>query len=65
MRIGSDFRLSSYGPSFLLAKQLCMLGEWAAVAEYLERCRSFWVADELDVYVEAVARREVPDFSDR
>jgi hypothetical protein len=41
--VKGDHRLSSsYGPSFLLARELCALGEWDAAADYLEACATFW-----------------------
>jgi hypothetical protein len=49
--VGSDFRLSSYGPSFLLARELCALGEWDAAADYLEACAAFWNPEPLRDWV--------------
>jgi hypothetical protein len=40
--VAGDCRISSYGPSFTLAKEICALGEWVHVAEYLRACESFW-----------------------
>lgn len=40
--IPGDYRLRSYGPSFLLAAALLALGEREAVGSYLEACEAFW-----------------------
>jgi hypothetical protein len=57
----SDFRLSSYGPSFLLARELCGNGEWDAAADYLERCSSFWNPEPLRGWVRQLRERQMPD----
>ena len=57
-----DHRLSSYGPSFLLARELCTLGEWNAVADYLEACAAFWNPEPLRGWVQQLREREMPEF---
>jgi len=56
-------RLSSYGPSFLLARELCQHGEWDVVGEYLRNCETFWNDDRLQGWVQAVEQRKVPHFA--
>lgn len=55
-------RLSSYGPSFSLAKKLCEQKKWEAVEEYLERCSQFWDNDKLPNWISMVKVHKVPDF---
>ena len=57
-----DHRLSSYGPSFLAARELCTLGEWNAVADYLEACAAFWNPEPLRGWVQQLREREMPEF---
>lgn len=59
--VGSDFRLSSYGPSFLLARELCTLGEWDAAADYLESCSSFWNPEPLRDWVRQLREQQMPE----
>jgi hypothetical protein len=47
--VGSDYRLSSYGPSFLLVRELCTVGEWNSVADYLEACAVFGIPSRCGV----------------
>ena len=58
--VGGDPRLSSYGPSFLLARDLCTLGEWNAVADYLEACAAFWNPEPLRGWVQQLRERQMP-----
>ena len=58
--VGSDFRLSSYGPSFLLARELCALGEWDAAADYLQACAAFWNPEPLQDWVRQLRERQMP-----
>lgn len=60
--IKGDHRLSSYGPSFLLASELCALGEWDAAADYLEACAAFWNPEELRDWVRQLRERRMPEF---
>ena len=57
-----DFRLSSYGPSFLLARELCTQGEWNAVADYLEACAVFWNPEPLRGWLQQLHQRLMPEF---
>ena len=59
--IKGDHRLSSYGPSFLLASELCALGEWDAAADYLEACAAFWNPEELRDWVRQLRDRQLPE----
>jgi tetratricopeptide (TPR) repeat protein len=63
--VGSDCRLSSYGPSFLLARELCAQGEYDAVADYLERCSGFWNPEPLQEWVQQLRERQTPEFFDQ
>lgn len=58
--VQGDHRLSSYGPSFLLARELCALGEWDAAADYLEDCARFWNPEPLREWVQQLRRRHMP-----
>jgi len=60
--VGRDHRLSSYGPSFLLARELCTLGEWSAVADYLDACAAFWNPEPLRGWVQQVRAQQMPGF---
>lgn len=59
-----DYRLRSYGPSFLLASELAGHGQWAAVEDYLRAIRALWDAEEIDVWLALVQQRQLPDFPD-
>jgi tetratricopeptide (TPR) repeat protein len=59
--IKGDHRLSSYGPSFLLARELCALGEWNAAADYLEACSAFWNPEPLRDWVQQLRERQMPE----
>lgn len=59
--VRGDYRLSSYGPSFLLASELCALGEWDAAADYLERCATFWNPEPLRDWVRQLRERQLPE----
>jgi tetratricopeptide (TPR) repeat protein len=63
--VGSDFRLSSYGPSFLLARELCALGEWDAAADYLEACAVFWNPEPLRGWVQQLREHHTPELFER
>ncbi|MEO8183858.1 MAG: hypothetical protein ABI895_33965 [Deltaproteobacteria bacterium] len=58
-------RLSSYGPSFLLARELCARGEWRSVSEYLHACEAFWETELLLHWQEQLERQELPEFPDQ
>jgi hypothetical protein len=62
--VPSDHRLSSYGPSFKLADELCALGRWSDVAKYLDACAAFWDAERLQVLRAEVQLGRRPDFPD-
>lgn len=58
-------RLSSYGPSFRLARELMQHGEWIAIGEYLRGVRTFWDSEDLDGWLVQIERREQPNFPDQ
>jgi tetratricopeptide (TPR) repeat protein len=62
--VPGESRLSSYGPSFRLAGELCGKGEWSAVAEYLQACEAFWDIEQLRACRIEVERRQIPEFPD-
>lgn len=45
--VPGDFRLRSYGPSFLLAAELWEQEQHEAVDRYLDACGVFWDSDQL------------------
>jgi hypothetical protein len=57
-------RLSSYGPSFLLARKLCEAGLWKDVEAFLIACKNFWDDEVLDDWIQEVANEHIPDFDD-
>jgi uncharacterized protein HemY len=59
--VKGDPRLSSYGPSLLLARALCSLGEWDAAADYLEACAAFWNPEPLQDWVRQLRERRMPE----
>jgi hypothetical protein len=59
--VRGDHRLSSYGPSLLLASELCALGEWDAAADYLETCAAFWNPEPLREWVRQLRERQMPE----
>ncbi|MCA1619617.1 MAG: hypothetical protein LC795_09980 [Acidobacteria bacterium] len=56
--------LKTFGPHFLLAKQLIAKGERETVIEYFDLCAKFWAREDgrLVKWKAAVRRREIPDF---
>lgn len=57
-----DHRLSSYGPSMKLAKELCALSKWPQVASYLRACENFWKDERIPIWVSMVESKRMPDF---
>lgn len=57
-----DFRLSSYGPSFILAQALCEHGAWFRVADYLDACKAFWDPEQLETWRQDVLQQRLPEF---
>jgi len=57
-------RLSSYGPSFVLARKLCELGLWKDVEQYLVACKDIWDDEILDDWIQEVRNEHIPDFGD-
>jgi tetratricopeptide (TPR) repeat protein len=64
LAIWGEPRLTSYGPSFHLARKLCETGLWTEVEEFLVACEAFWDDEVLDEWIEAVRNEKVPDFDD-
>lgn len=54
-------RLSSYGPSFLLAQELCGVDQWDAVACYIRACERFINPDKLRPWHEDISAHRVPE----
>jgi hypothetical protein len=63
-KVWAEFRLSSYGPSCLLARKLCEAGMWKDVEEYLVACEDIWDDDVLDDWLEDVRNERIPDFDE-
>lgn len=55
-------RLSSYGPSTVLAEELCKLEQWDDVETFLHNCKTFWQAEILDDWISDVRLRRTPNF---
>lgn len=60
--VGSDCRLSSYGPSLSLAGELCRVGAWQEVEQYLLKCSEFWENEYIEIWLMQIEQRELPDF---
>ena len=60
--VASEPRLSSYGPSFSLAKELCKKEQWTEVEKYLNLCSLFWEDEILTEWTEIVKNHKVPEF---
>jgi hypothetical protein len=58
-------RLSSYGPSFRLARELIAHEQWDAVSSFLHACRAFWDNEKLDEWLVDIAERRTPEFLDQ
>jgi hypothetical protein len=56
----AEERLSTHGPSLLLAAELSARGFFDRVAAYLEVCRVFWQHDMIDVWLSELAQRRTP-----
>jgi hypothetical protein len=54
--------LSSFGPNMMLAKELLEKGEKDVVLQYLELCRKFWRSNNMNSWVDAINRGEMPHF---
>jgi len=61
-KVISTPRLSSYGPTFSLAKKMCYENEWEAVEEYLELCSKFWDNKRLSQWKLMLQSHQIPDF---
>jgi hypothetical protein len=56
-----DFRLSSYGPSFRLARELAAHGRWEEVAAYLRSCQTFWNPEPMTAWIREAEQMRLPD----
>ena len=57
-------QLNSFGPSFVLAREMLSEGEWEVVAEYLTEVGAFWTSGQgaLVKWLGDVRHRRMPDF---
>ena len=60
--VGHDARLSSYGPSMMLAKSLSQLGHWEASIDYLRNCQSFWERSIIEDWIASLNDRQQPNW---
>ena len=60
--VDTDARLSSYGPSFKLARGLSELGFHNEVRDYLISCKSFWKEPILEEWIAEVSEGKTPTF---
>lgn len=60
--VDTDARLSSYGPSFKLARALCEHGFHNQVRDYLIDCKSFWKEPILEQWIAEVSEGKTPTF---
>lgn len=58
-------RVSSYGPSFRLARELVAHGQWEAVESFIAACRAFWNGVEMDTWIDDLKARKTPEFWDQ
>ena len=55
-----DYRLSSYGPSLDLLREICLRGRWEDGLEYLGRWETVWNDPRLREWIAAVNERRLP-----
>jgi hypothetical protein len=63
-KVWGEPRLSSYGPSFILARKLCEAAMWKDVEQFLVACKELWDDDIVDDWIQEVRNEHVPDFDD-
>jgi hypothetical protein len=63
-KIWAEPRVSSYGPSFLLARKLCEVGLWKDVEGFLVACQDLWDDEILEDWIQEVRNQQMPDFDD-
>jgi len=56
-----EYRLSSYGPSLDLVRQVCASGRWDDGLEYLRKWDGTWDHPRLREWIAAVQERRLPD----
>lgn len=64
-QVWSEPRVSSYGPSFVLAQKHSEAGRWDVVTQYLTACKQLWNPEILDEWLQVIEQRQIPDFDDR
>lgn len=62
--VWAEYRISSYGPSFLLAKRLCEVGMWEVVEQFLVACKNLWSDEILDDWIQEVKNKHIPEFDE-
>jgi hypothetical protein len=60
--VDTDARLSSFGPSFVLARELSERGFHAEVRDYLNSCKRFWKKPILDQWIAEISTGKTPMF---
>jgi tetratricopeptide (TPR) repeat protein len=63
--IRPDYRLSSYGPSLELLREICIRGRWDDGLEYLHRWERIWNDPRVRGWIEALERQRLPPTNDR
>lgn len=63
--IEPEFRIRSYGPTMVLAEELCHHDRWEDVALYLRACEEFWPVVRDRGWIDAVEAHNNPDFPQR
>jgi hypothetical protein len=56
-----DYRLSSYGPSLDLVREVCAGGRWVEGLEYLRLWKGVWDHPRLGEWITAVEERRLPE----
>lgn len=62
--IWAEPRISSYGPSFVLANKLSELGMWKDVERFLIACKDLCNDEILDDWIEEIRNERTPDFDE-
>ena len=63
-QVWGEPRISSYGPSFILARKLCELGVWNDVEQFLVACKDIWDDEILDDWIQELRNGRIPDFDE-
>jgi len=62
--IWAEPRMSSYGPSFLLANKLCELRMWKDVERFLVACKNLWNDQILEDWIQEIKNERTPAFEE-